>query len=177
MPWLQKARDHDPEGLRQDDVAHRLRRPQPDGQRRLALAPVDRLDARAVDLGQVGRAVGAEPDDRGRHRRHAEADLGQAEIDDEELGERRRAAEQLDVADRGPRARRAGEPAARASDQTQDHGQSEGAEGDLERDQEALEQDRQEVRQHLDELGPEAHRPFPPAAVERTTLVPTGALS
>ena len=43
--------------LRQDHVAHRLRLGQPDRERRVALAAVDRADPGAVDLGDVG-AVG-----------------------------------------------------------------------------------------------------------------------
>ena len=89
---LLDRRQHDPDGLRQDDVAHAPDRGHAERQRRLHLAAVDRLDPGTVDLADVGRAVDAEPDDRGLDRVELEADIRQAEIDDEQLDQRRRAA-------------------------------------------------------------------------------------
>ena len=40
------------------------------------LAAIDRVDAGAEDLGEIGRAVGAEADDGRGQRRHAEAEIG-----------------------------------------------------------------------------------------------------
>ncbi len=58
-------------------------------------------DAGAIDFGEIGGTIAAQPDDGGGERRHAEPDIGQAEIDDEELGQRRRAADELDIGPRG----------------------------------------------------------------------------
>ena len=51
---VQERRDHAPDRLRQDHVAHHLPVAEPERARRHALARMHRLDARAVDLGDVG---------------------------------------------------------------------------------------------------------------------------
>jgi len=49
---------HRGQRLRQNDAAHHFTPAQPDHLRRLALSPVSRLDAGAIDLGQIRGAVG-----------------------------------------------------------------------------------------------------------------------
>ena len=55
------------------------------------------LDAGTEDLGHVGAVVEAERDDPGRDRREDDAGLRQGEIDEEDLDEQRRAADERDV--------------------------------------------------------------------------------
>jgi hypothetical protein len=79
-----------------------------EGVRRLGLAVTDRLDARAEDLGHVRAVVQAEAQDAGLERREGQdvherqaaevpADLRQRQIDQEQLDDQRRAAEERRV--------------------------------------------------------------------------------
>ena len=52
---VEQRRDHPPDGLRQDDVAERLEPRQAERAGRRVLARMDRVDAGAVDLGDVRR--------------------------------------------------------------------------------------------------------------------------
>ena len=86
--------------LRQDHVAQRLRLGQPDRQRRVALAAVDRADPGAVDLGDVGAVGEAEGDpaeDDGVGREAGQPQGRDPEPDQVDEQEGRDAAEEVDV--------------------------------------------------------------------------------
>jgi len=111
--------------LRQDDVAIGLQPGQPEAGRRLPLAACDAHDPASEDLGRErrleqrqaknGGPVAVEPDQ-----------WRQDEIDDVELHQERRVADQLDIdGGRGPPDRRAGQPEHRDRDAEHD-GQHEG---------------------------------------------------
>ena len=76
--------------------------------RRLGLAARDREQRAAIDLGLVRAVVEAEAEDRGLHRAEAVV-RREAVVEDEQLQQHRRAAEQLDV-DARERARRPAPP-------------------------------------------------------------------
>ena len=92
-----ERRQHHADRLRQHDdpESHQLRHA--DRERRLGLAAGDRLDAGAEHLAEHGAAVEPEADHRSRDWREADAQRGEAEVDDEELRQHRHGAEQLDI--------------------------------------------------------------------------------
>ena len=90
------------------------------------------MPARKI-LGEIGRAVGAEADDGRGQRRQAEADLGQTEIEDEELGQRRRAADELDIRPGWLPQEARGGTGQKRERKASHQGQGEGAQRDLDR--------------------------------------------
>ena len=90
-----KRRQHDAHGLGQDDEAHGLQRRHAERERGLHLAFVDRLNPGPVDLTDIGGAVDAEADDRGCDRIELDAEIGETEIDDEQLDQCRCAAQHI----------------------------------------------------------------------------------
>ena len=70
--WLVSRRHDHPQRLRQHDQAQRLPGSQPERHRRLALAPADRQDAGAHDLGDEARGIDRQAEQqRGEFRRDA----------------------------------------------------------------------------------------------------------
>jgi len=61
---VEKGRDYPPDGLRQDDVAKRLKLAETERSGRGLLARVDRLDSRSVNLRHIGRIHKRQGDDR-----------------------------------------------------------------------------------------------------------------
>ena len=81
----------------QDDLAQTGPGRHADRARRLALAGLDGREPRAEDLAQHRGAVQRQAKDGGRKGRDAESDIGQPEVDEEDLGQNGRVAEQLDI--------------------------------------------------------------------------------
>ena len=99
--------------------------------RRLHLPLVDRFEACTEHFRQIGAAIDPEADDRGGQRIEPDADLGQAEIDDEQLGEHRNGAKHVDIdRDRDPE-RVPVEPLRNCEGQADQRRQDERARGDL----------------------------------------------
>ena len=99
-------RDRDAHRLRADHVAERLPRREPERPRRLELAGRHALEAGAVVLRLGRRVVEAERERAGDERIERDAELGQTEVEHDQLHEQRRAAHELDVAGREPAQRR-----------------------------------------------------------------------
>ena len=97
---VQQRRNDAADGLRQHDVAHRLRVREPERPRGRRLARMDRLDARAVDLGDV-RGVDEHERDRGpeelRVRHAVQLQPRDAEAEQVDEQDRRDAAEDVGV--------------------------------------------------------------------------------
>src|SRR4029077_13431603 len=88
----------DPPGLRKHNADERADASQPETSRRLALAGVDRLDRRAIDLGHVGAVEQGERHDTRRDRVEVEANRRRdAEIHEEDVDIKRERAEDLNV--------------------------------------------------------------------------------
>src|SRR5579862_8022324 len=81
----------------ENDVAKDLHALEAERDPGLHLPPVDRLDARADDLGAVCAHVDCERHQRRGVRIERNADGGEAEIDEEDLDEERRVADHLDI--------------------------------------------------------------------------------
>ena len=101
-------RQRDPHRLRQHHEAQRLRAREPEHARGVELRRGHAREPGAVVLALGRRVVEAEREHARGERRERDAELGQPEVDHDQLHEQRRAAEQLDVADRerGERLRR-----------------------------------------------------------------------
>ena len=106
------GRNHPANRLRDDDVRHGLPVGHAEGLRGFMLSLVDGLNRRADDFRAVRAGVQAERDARGKERTHVGCvcaigaeqprpreveELGQREVDDEELNQQRRAAEEEDI--------------------------------------------------------------------------------
>src|SRR5579883_94356 len=92
-----ERRNDDAESLRQHDHPHGHRIGHADGARRLELAAGNGEDAGPDDLGEVGPLVDAEPEQGGFEHVEADAELGKARVDDDELDEHGRAPHQPDI--------------------------------------------------------------------------------
>src|SRR5215210_200229 len=90
-------RRHDPEGLGDDDPAERRAVAHPERLRGLGLAVRDGLDAGPEDLGHVRAVVQTQRDDARRQLRDDDAGLRQGQVDEQDLQEQRRPAEERDV--------------------------------------------------------------------------------
>ena len=142
-----ERRQHDPDRLWQDDEAHRLERRHAERERGLHLTAMDRLDAGAVDLAEVGRAVDAEADDRGADRVELDAEVREAEVDDEELDQRRRAAQDVGVDQRHGADRPQRRDPHQRDHEPEQEGHDQSAERDPDGHRRRQPEDRQELRQ------------------------------
>ena len=150
-----KRRQHEPNRLRQDDPAHRTRRRHAKRQRGFHLAAVQRLDSGPVYLAYVGGAVHAEADDRGRYRPELDPDLGEPEVDDEELHKRRRAAHHVGIDGRGIAQDPKRREACRCDEEPENERDDEGPDRHLYRHDRGVQQERQDLGQPLPHLAPE----------------------
>ena len=107
-----QRRKDDLERLRQHDLHEHLHRVQAERARRLLLALRHRVEARADDLGGVGRHVQRHGEDGGGDRIEPDPEARQAEVDEEELHQERRVPDQLDIAGDGAPQQPAAAPAA-----------------------------------------------------------------
>ena len=95
--FVHEGRDDSPDGLRNDHIAHRLKVGHSQRSRRLGLTFLDRLDAGTEDLGHVCAVVEAQRDYAGSQAVQPDAQVGQGEVDEQDLNEQRRAADELDL--------------------------------------------------------------------------------
>ncbi|MPL60854.1 hypothetical protein SDC9_06416 [bioreactor metagenome] len=126
--------DHQPHRLRQHHLAEGLRAREAQGAGGLDLAMLDGDDRTAHRLGHVGADVDAKADHPGRKGIKLKADLRAAEIEQEQLDQRRRAADDADIggaekAERGV-ARQPRRGAERAAGKPDQHGQHRKLDGD-----------------------------------------------
>lgn len=142
--FVAKRRNDALEGLRQDDVSHRLCVGHAKRQARTHLALGNRLDAATEDFGNVGGGIHRAS----RHRGNEGVDTGtenvrQGKVDDEDLNQQRRAADEVHV-DFG---RQVEEPVARklrhAEDETEDQTDADGECRNLKCESRAFDQERQ----------------------------------
>ena len=80
-------RQRDPPGLRRNDLTKHLPRREALSERGFPLADRDGLEAGAIDLAQSGRADQAQTQDGCSNRTQPNAEIGKAEIEDEEVRE------------------------------------------------------------------------------------------
>src|SRR5215212_4156468 len=103
------------------------------------------LDPGAIDFRQIGRSIEAEANDGGLEGRGFETNVGEAEIDDEELHQRRRAAKDLQIGNRRIAQRPPPRKAHECYEKAEYKGEDQRAKGNCYRFRPTAEQRRQEI--------------------------------
>ena len=140
-----ERRDDDADRLWQDDPPHQQPARHSHRCAGLPLAFRDRLDAGSEHLGHIGGVVQRESHRAGHEWRQHDAGIGQHVVDEEELQQQRRAANELDVARCHHPQRRHPRDAGDADGKTEHQGQGERQQRDRDGQHRAFQQRRQEL--------------------------------
>ena len=132
------SRKHEHRHFRQQDAAHDLRAREADAFARLDMAGRHRFKPGAENLAEIGGAIDGKSEQAGGDRVERKADIGAAEIEQEELDQKRRAAKHLDIGAKRQIEPARSKPARDRDEKAEDAGADEPDDPDEQRDAERM---------------------------------------